>query len=45
MSEIHKSYEDEAKESPDYDEDGYNNYLDYQYIQYPFGEKEVKDED
>ena len=44
MNNPHTSYEDAVKKSPDYDEDGFNSYLDYQYESYPYGKKEDEGE-
>jgi len=44
MNEVHKSYEEEAKRNPDYDDDGYNNYLDYSHEQYPFGKRDDEEQ-
>jgi hypothetical protein len=38
-----RTYEDEAKESEDYDDDGYNNILDYQYESYPYGNRDEQE--
>jgi hypothetical protein len=43
MSNCHKTYEDEIKQSSGYDEDGYNNYLDFQYENYPFYKKDIEE--
>ena len=43
MSDIHRSYGDEVKNNQDYDVDGYNNYLDCQYEQYPYGKKDEEE--